>query len=68
MINNLSYIISKDNGPRGHSTSRAPEQVSGPVRVRLSVKQKGYKYYQARSTKVPDLVKFNNSISPTYNY
>ena len=68
MINNLSYIISKDNGPRGHSTSRAPEQVSGPVRVRPSVKQEGHEYYQARSAKVPNPVKLSNSISLTYDY
>ena len=60
--------MSEDNGPRGHSTSRVPEQVSSPVRVRPSVKQEGHEYYQARSAKVPDPVKFNNNISPIYNY
>ena len=68
MINNLSRIMSEDNGPRGHSASRVPEQVSGPVRVRPSVEQEGYEYHQARSAKVPDPVKLSDSISPTYNY
>ena len=68
MINNLNRIISEDNSPRGHSASRAPEQVSGPVRVRPSVEQEGHKYRQTRSVKVPDSVKLNDSISPTYNY
>ena len=60
--------MSEDNSPRGRSTSRAPEQVSGPVRVCPSVEQEGYKYCQARSAKVPDPAKFSDSISPTYNY
>ena len=68
MINNLNRIISKDNVPGGHSASRAPEQVSGPVRVRPLVEQEGHEYYQARSAKVPDPVKLSNSISPIYNY
>ena len=68
MINNLNRIISEDNSPRGYSTSRAPEQVSGPVQVRPSVKQEGYEYYQTRSTKVPDPAKLSDNISPTYNY
>ena len=60
--------MSEDNGPRGHSTSRVPEQVSGPVRICPSIEQEGYKYYQAHSAKVLDLVKLSNSISPIYNY
>ena len=68
VINNLSRIMSEDDGPRGRSASRAPEQASGPVRVRPSVEQEGHEYRQARSAKVPDPAKLSDGISPTYDY
>ena len=37
VINNLSRIMSEDDGLKGRSANRALEQASGPVRVRPSI-------------------------------
>ena len=44
VINNLSRIMSEDDGPRGRFTSRALEQASSPVQVRPLIKQEGHEY------------------------
>ena len=60
--------MSEDDIFKGHSTSRALEQASGPVRVRPLAEQEVHEYHQARSIKVLDPAKLINSINSTYNY